>query len=213
MKVISLDNINRLYSAIASVSKLYAPIESADKVNYALWTEGAEVNLTQQTVRSAKDLMFPQTMDLYSLKMQGKNIEVRDDREEVGQFVIFGVRACDCRSFEVLDKVFLSEPVDTYYKERREAATIIGLACSRPWESCFCTLFSIDPTRPDADVVVYIEGDKLYWLSVTDKGHNLTDSISSVFEGEAAEEQVEAQRQRTREIMDKMPHTHGPQQI
>ena len=38
---------------------------------------------------------------------------------------------------EVLDKVFLAEPVDTYYKNRREHGVIVSMACSRPVETCF----------------------------------------------------------------------------
>lgn len=34
--------------------------------------------------------------------------------------MVFGVRACDVKSFDVLDKVFLAEPQDSYYKNRRE---------------------------------------------------------------------------------------------
>ena len=44
--------------------------------------------------------------------------------------MIFGVRACDVKSFEVLDRVFLAEPVDTYYKNRREHGVIVSLACN-----------------------------------------------------------------------------------
>ena len=77
------------------------------------------------TVRSAKDFFFPQTENLVDFKMDGKNIEVIDIRKESEDFVIFGVRACDARSFTILDKVFLAEPVDSYYKNRREHGTVV----------------------------------------------------------------------------------------
>ena len=62
------------------------------------------------TVRSAKDFFFPQTENLVDFKIKGKEIEVIDPRTEHEDFVVFGVRACDARSFTILDKVFLAEP-------------------------------------------------------------------------------------------------------
>ena len=68
-------------------------------------------------------------------------------RDETKPFAVFGVRACDARSFELLDRVFLNAPVDTFYAARREAGTIITLACERPDETCFCSCFGIDPAQ------------------------------------------------------------------
>ena len=40
--------------------------------------------------------------------------------------------------FEILDRVFLSDPVDTFYQSRREHGTVVTLSCSHPEETCFC---------------------------------------------------------------------------
>ena len=48
---------------------------------------------------------FPQIESLAKFKVSGKQIEIIDDRAETESFVIFGVRACDCRSFDILDSV------------------------------------------------------------------------------------------------------------
>lgn len=81
--------------------------------------------------------------------MEGKNIDIIDSRSEIEDFVVFGVRACDVKSFGILDRVFLSEPVDTYYKNRREHGTIVSLACNRPTETCFCQTFGVDAANPE----------------------------------------------------------------
>ena len=95
-------------------------------------------------------------------------------RDETAPFVLFGVRACDARSFEILDKVFLADPVDTYYQTRREHGTIVTMACSRPEETCFCGAFGIDAADPAGDVTCWIAGDALYWRANTEKGEALT---------------------------------------
>lgn len=85
-------------------------------------------------------------------------------------FVAFGMKACDIQGIKVLDKVFLAEPVDTFYRARREHGTIVALACHEPEESCFCKVFGVDCAEPDADVVMWNANDTLYWKAVTDKG-------------------------------------------
>ena len=62
--------------------------------------------------------------------------------------MVFGMRACDVKAVEVLDRVFLSDPVDTFYAARREHGTIVSLACHEPEETCFCRNFGIDAAEP-----------------------------------------------------------------
>ena len=68
---------------------------------------------------------------MMKFKTEGKNIEIVDVREKLGAkieekpLVLFGVKACDYKAIEVLDKVFLADPVDTYYQMRREAFPIV----------------------------------------------------------------------------------------
>ena len=50
---------------------------------------------------------------------------------ECEDFVIFGVRACDAASFKILDSVYLSEPVDTYYQNRREHGVVMTMSCTQ----------------------------------------------------------------------------------
>ena len=57
------------------------------------------------------------------------------------------MKACDIQGIKVLDKVFLAEPVDTFYRARREHGTIVALACHEPEETCFCKVFGVDLRR------------------------------------------------------------------
>jgi len=54
--------------------------------------------------------------------------------------IVVGVRACDLKGFEVLDKVFLAgEYRDPFYEARRKATLIISADCTEPEDTCFCT--------------------------------------------------------------------------
>lgn len=179
---ISMSNISALFEAIQKSQKLYIPTDKGDISTFAEYENGMELSKKLNTNRSAKDFFFPQTESLYDIKMVDKKLTITDTREECEDFVVFGVRACDVRSFGILDKVYLVDPIDTYYKNRREHGTIISLACGRPEETCFCTAFGINPADPEGDVKAWIVGDELYLEPVTDKGNALIDSIKEVLE-------------------------------
>ena len=136
--------------------------------------------------------------------MEGKKIEVIDTRSETEDFVVFGVRACDVKSFDVLDKVFLAEPQDSYYKNRREHGVIMSLACTKPNETCFCTTFGIDAAEPAGDVVCYKTEDALYMDAKTEKGKKLLTALEGITE-EADNTAVTEQQKVTRERMAKLP--------
>ena len=119
MRKIAKSELNSLFAAIAERAKLYVPQDTAGGAKFSEWKNGKKCSAALNTVRSAKDFFFPQTENLMDFKLSGKTIEIVDTRSETEDFVLFGVRACDVKSFEILDRVFLSDPVDTYYKNRR----------------------------------------------------------------------------------------------
>ena len=127
---IAVDRLPELFAKMAESKVLYLPIEKNDQVEFYPWNENETVRLDKlNTLKSAKDLFFPQTESMMKFKMQGKTISVEEDRAEVKPFAIFGVRACDAKSFEILDRVFLAEPVDTFYKARRDRILSVIAAC------------------------------------------------------------------------------------
>jgi ferredoxin len=156
------------------------------------------------TLRSAKDFFFPQTENLVEFKLNGPSIEVIDPRTETEDFVVFGVRGCDAKSFEILDRVFLSNPVDTYYKNRREHGTIVTLACTEPEETCFCTVFGIDPADPAGDVTAWKTETELMLRANTEKGEGFLAKFSSLLE-DGGESEVQKQQEATQEILACLP--------
>ena len=205
MLKINKENLDNLFAKISESDELYLPIERSGKIDFFKWSEGANVRLDElHTNRSPKDLFFPQTENLMGFKMDGKKIEIIDLRDETKDFVVFGVRACDAKSFEVLDRVFLSDPVDSYYKSRRDKGTVVTMACSAPEETCFCGVFGIDPTAPCGDAVTYLTEDGLFFESRTEKGKVLEEKLKSLFE-DADASPVEAQKAATKEICKKLP--------
>ena len=212
MLKIAKERLNELYAKIAETQGLFIPIKKAGEVNYAVWDEGKEVSLeTLKTVKSPKNAFFPQTENMMKFKTENKNLEIVDIRrnyvEEGKTFVMFGVKACDYKAIEVLDKVFLADPVDTYYQARREAMTIVTLACSKPEESCFCKAFGIDATAPEGDVTTWLDDEYLYWQANSEKGEALTALVKDLLT-DGGETEVAAQQEATKTIIDKLPFSN-----
>ena len=204
MRKISLDQLDMLFSAISKTHSLYLPVDTKTGAKFEPWENGKTLSGALNTVRSAKDFFFPQTENLMDFKVEGKTIEVIDTRSECEDFVLFGVRACDVKSFEVLDRVFLADPADTYYQNRREHGVIFALACTRPQETCFCKTFGIDAADPEGDVVCWKTDDTLYLEAKTEKGNAVLEALADVTE-ESDAAAVTAQQEETKKRLERLP--------
>ena len=206
MYKIAKENLSALFQMIAENQELYLPVEKAGQTNYAAWTPEVKVDLdTLKTVKSAKDAFFPQSEGLYSVKKEGKKMSVEPQALKEQNFVVFGMKACDVKGVEVLDRVFLVDPVDTFYKARREHGTIVALACHEPEETCFCKVFGIDAADPMADVATWMIGEELYWKALTEKGNALTELVKDLLT-DAEEAPVEAEKEAIHAIVEKLPY-------
>ena len=201
MKKLSLNSLNQWLEGIAGERRVIAPIEAADQVNYGVWTPDSKIRLDAlRTVKSAKDAFFPQVENMMNFRAEGKNLSVQMIDPKAEDFVILGVKACDTRSFDILDRVFLSDPYDPFYAARREHATVVTLACGRPDENCFCPNFGIDPADPRGDATMWIVDDTLYLRANTEKGEVLVKDLE-----DADDAAVKAQQAKTRAVAEKLP--------
>ena len=114
MKKIAISQLSDLFAKISAEQKLYIPADNKGQAQFLPYVEGMKLTESLNTVRSAKDLFFPQTENIIGFEVEGKTISVKETRDEVEPFVVFGVRACDAASFDILDRVFLSEPADSF---------------------------------------------------------------------------------------------------
>ena len=201
MKKLSMNALNTLFAKIAETQKLYLPIEKAGQVDFFEWNENEKVRLDAlKTVKSAKDVFFPQVENLLKFRMEGKHIEISEAPKNEEDFVIFGVRGCDAKSFDVLDRVFLVDPRDEFYAARRAHGTVVTLACAQPEESCFCTNFGVNPAKPAGDATAWIADGDMYFEANTEKGERLIAGLA-----DADGDKVEAQQKEIAEITEKLP--------
>ncbi len=208
LKKIALNELNKLFAALSLTKKVYLPVEKAGQYDYAPWEAGVEYRPeVLHTVKSAKSVFFPQSEDLVRYRRSGLSLNIECEAPEDEDFVIFGVHACDVKGFEVLDRVFLSDPADTYYKARREHGAVISVMCGRPEETCFCGTFGIDAEKPGGDIQSWISGETLYMEALTAKGEEIFSQLGGIVAdaGEDDAKAVEETLSGHREIMKKLP--------
>ena len=208
MYQIAKEKLPELFRKITQTQELYLPVEACGQVNYAPWSEDAKVDLdTLKTVKSAKDAFFPQSENLHTCYRDGKKISITPEALQEQPFVVFGMKSCDLRGVEVLDKVFLADPVDTFYAARRAHGTIVAMACHEPEDSCFCKAFGIDCANPKADVAIWMTGEALYWKTQSEKGEALTELVKDLLaEAVDGEEKVEAEKARIHKSAEALPY-------
>lgn len=208
MKRIAKEKLPALFREIAAQQELYLPVKTAGQVNFRAWSEEAEVDLdTLKSVKSPKDVFFPQSETLYTVKKENKKLSVEPEALKEQDFVVFGMKACDVQGVAVLDKVFLADPIDTFYAARRDHGTIVAMACHEPEETCFCKAFGIDCAEPAADVAVWMVGEDLYWKALTEKGERLTETLADLLT-DADGAVVENEKTAIRAIVEKLPYSH-----
>lgn len=212
MYKIARENLTALFQKIAADQELYLPVRTADQVNFGVWTEDADVDLdTLKSVKSPKDVFFPQSETLYTCIRDGNKLKVEPEALKEQDFVVFGMKACDLKGVEVLDRVFLSDPVDSFYAARRDHGTIVSMACHEPEETCFCKVFGVDAADPQTDVVTWMIGDDLYWKPETEKGQKLTESLADLLEkadDAGSEAAVGEEQEKIRTIIEKLPYSN-----
>ena len=80
MYKIAKENLSALFQKIAGEQDVFVPVNNNGQVNFAAWTEGANVDLdTLKTVKSPKDAFFPQSENLYTVKTEDKKLKVEPE--------------------------------------------------------------------------------------------------------------------------------------
>ena len=209
MLKLSLSRINELFALLSDEMELYLPICESGLTVFRKWSPGADVRLDiLSTAMSPKNFFFPTAEDIASFKLTGKEIEIKESYINTKPFAIFGIRACDIVGIEILDKIFLSEPIDTFYKSRSENGIIISTACGAPEETCFCETFNINATEPKGgDINTWITNDFLFWNALTEKGQMLTEKVTGIFEAidDNDVRLIQDEQTKTKEIFAKLP--------
>ena len=193
--IIKKDKLASLLEAMAQDQLVYVPAEENGVTKFVAYGDGVDVRLDVRTTQHPpKELLFPATEKMFRWKRHEGELTIEAVEAASEPFVIFGARPCDVDAIERLDQVFLTKGfVDEYYQAKRNAATIVSLACASCAPTCFCASMGGAPDEaPQADVLLH-EGDDCYGVvAQTSKGEALVGDWAALLdEGEIEPKKVE----------------------
>jgi sulfhydrogenase subunit beta (sulfur reductase) len=182
---ISRENLAALVAdLVQGGTEVVAPARASDgKVDYRRVAKFDEATWNDEMPRrSLKEFFLPPTEALFSWKQQQADITLEPVSTQFGPKVILGARPCDTAGVAVLDKVMGWDYRDELWFGRREATTIISLACSGVDDSCFCRVVGLSPdTEAGADLVLYPADGGFLAKPVTEKGETLISAHAARF--------------------------------
>jgi ferredoxin len=140
MEAVFIKELKPFLDAVARQMELYVPKKSGDFYVYTTYDAAKEIEFNPiRTCTPAKEFLF-------ALREVAAVYPKATEPEDVKPFAVFGLKDCDIRSIEILDKVFTEEEFeDPFYKARREKMFIIASDCTETGESCNCVLMGGRP--------------------------------------------------------------------
>lgn len=140
-------------------------------------------------VNSFKEFLFPQTEPVASFSIHKNGVDLRSVEVSPKETVIFGARPCDSASVASLRSVFNWDFKDEFYNKREDKATVMTVACTKSDDACFCTTACLSPDSPEGSDLLLreTEGGNYLVEVLTDKGRNITERFSNIFENESTE--------------------------
>ncbi|MBI5532428.1 MAG: 4Fe-4S dicluster domain-containing protein [Deltaproteobacteria bacterium] len=135
--------------------------------------------------RSIKELFFPPTEVLFRWKQKKNDFELQEVETKFQKTVVIGARPCDAAAPEIVDRLMNWDYKDELWNGRREATTIVALACDGQDKSCFCTAVGLGPdSTKGADVLLVPVKGGYHAEILTAKGEALVKDFGKRF-GEA----------------------------
>jgi sulfhydrogenase subunit beta (sulfur reductase) len=197
-------NLRNLIDLLVGESKLVVgPKLSGTIVLYQPLATGTELTLDALPRRSAKELYFPVCEDILTFKKEDGKVKVEDiDRSRFPETVLIGAPPCDAGSPSILDAVFSWDYHDEFYLERRKKSTVIGIACTKGDDACFCTAVGLSPdAQAGSDLFLTPMTDGSFACSaVTEKGQALVDAHPGLFGDAPAAQAVPFVLQTTKKL-------------
>ena len=187
---VSFSDFEQLLEKWAQETPVYVPRYISDTIHYQKFTPGTQDGIVYDRIRAVEPLKsfffkIKQRVAQYPSSPSGAE-------EAEPDFVIVGAKACDLRSIECSDDIFMKGEIkDPFYVQRRNRVTIISCDCSSPAETCFCTMLGLTPYPQEGfDVNLSKISEGLVVEVGSEKGKKLVSQDRDFF-SEASSEQLE----------------------
>jgi len=176
--------------------RVYAPVRHQDMTDFQEISTADQVDLSfANTTLSPKSINLPQSEAMFEFNLDrtseqaGILHEVQTDHVPR---IIFGIRPCDAKAFQLLDLNFnTTSHRDPWWVRRRQITTLVGLGCNTPCPTCFCTSVGSGPFATEGLDLLFIDlDDEIVIQVITEKGLGLLNDMEVKAEASVAQKEV-----------------------
>jgi len=179
MKLLDSRKLGDFAAALVSAGyRVIAPVAEGGVVRLAQWKKGMPIRTDAIPVNSVKDALLPASEVIGRYAFQGNDFALKDARPDAPKTVVLCARPCDAASLAAMDTVFNWDYKDEFYNARRDATTVVTLACASCDDQCFCTSVGGAPdSTAGADAILRPAEDAqtLIFEPLSEKGRALAD--------------------------------------
>jgi len=171
------NEIGKLYIELGEEFNFYAPIKEKGNLVFKKVLNPDDIVLDYFNSKvPPKEILFPKMEVLFEYKTDGKDVTEIIERTDLDEKnIIFGIRPCDAHSFVLLENFFAFGDIqDEIFLKKRANSIVIGIGCSAPKSTCFCTSIEGHPfMKDDMDIFLVDLGEKYLVEGVSEKGKEL----------------------------------------
>ena len=152
---------------------LVAPVMVDDKLVYDEVKNVKDIILDDQLpYKSPKEVVFPRVEHVMRF-LEGRV----EEAQIIKTVLLLGAKPCDAAAMKVLDEVFTGEKgrfQDSFYLNRRNSLTVVGMGCIEKKPGCFCEERGTDMTSyKDCDGFLRLDDGDIMYQPLTEKGAGL----------------------------------------
>jgi len=169
------DTLNKLKDTY----QLYGPVRKGDIVDFMQIEAVSDIDLSFQNSRlSPKSLFLPQSERMFEYGLDPARNDahiLKEVPKDYSPRAVIAMRPCDAKAFELVDANFDTPQFrDPWWVKAREATTLVGLGCTAPCSTCFCTSVGGGPfDRAGLDVLITDTPDAFVAKVFSEKGEKL----------------------------------------
>jgi ferredoxin len=190
-KKINKKELGKLLSQWNQKFAILVPSKDANDTRMAPWDgeDASFLDWYRNTTISARAVFQPFAEEMFRFQKDGNGYHIELPAPEDRKQLIFGIRPCDARALAIIDMTFKDGYEDPYYLNRRNNTVLVGLGCTNPRESCFCTSLAVSPGESsDVDLMLTDTGDHFLIEEITPAGRDLVAQASGLEEATEADE-------------------------
>jgi len=176
IKKIAKKDLGKLLDEWSRDFTVFSPSKASGIARMEVW-QGGEASFLdwyRNTVIPPKDIVLPLLEEMFSFSKSEEGYKLETPPADDSKRLIFGIRPCDARALSIIDMTYGDGYQDNYYMQRRNNTLLVGLGCTNPYDSCFCTALGGNPhDTTTMDVMLTDIGDGLLAEAVSQTGKEL----------------------------------------